>query len=58
MGEGPKSWVPGTKAEVPANERFNEEIEEFASKDENTLMVLSEIDELEQTYLHEYDKVF
>ena len=50
--------MPGTKAEVPANERFNEEIEEFASKDENTLMVLSEIDELEQTYLHEYDKVF
>ena len=58
LGEGPKSWVPGTKAEVPANERFNDEIEDFASKDENTLMILSEIDELEQTYLHEYDKVF
>ena len=44
--EGPKSWVPGTKVKVDQSvykvyERFDDEIESYASKSEHTLQVMS-----------------
>ena len=47
-------WTPGKSA----TERMNEELDEYASKDETTMVVLSEIDQEEQFYLAEYDKLY
>jgi hypothetical protein len=59
VGLGPKSYVPGTKAEV-----VEPEYQEYdgAGEDENlsesSLAVMSELDMFEKTYMSEYEKVY
>ena len=54
-GGEPASWVPGTKAEEPQPLIAEEEPEDL---DENALSIISEIDQMEQKYLTEYDKLY
>jgi hypothetical protein len=52
LGE-PRSWVPGTKAPKVEISDYRQE-----ESDEHTLAVISDIDNFEQTYLEEYEKVY
>lgn len=53
-----EEWVPGTKAQ-PLLEVKDSQIEiEDQEYDENSLAIISEIDEMEQKYHEEYEKVY
>lgn len=42
---------------MKASERFSEELEDFAKSDEKTIVVVTALDELEQIYIKEFDKI-
>ena len=58
-GVGPKSWVPGTKAEEVDGEKQEYDGEgEDDGQDEMRLEVMTELDMMEKNYLQEYEKVY
>ena len=52
----PRSWVPGTKAEKVEADKLEYEVDELT--DEHSIAMITEMDNLEQTYLKEYEKVY
>jgi len=58
-GLGPKSWVPGTKAEEPAQDanEYDGEGDGLIS-DDMRVAVVNELELMEQSYLQEYEKVY
>lgn len=59
VGLGPKSWVPGTKAEeVEPDYKEYDGTGNEEELSETSLAVMSELDIIEKTYLTEYEKVY
>lgn len=54
-----EEWVPGTKAIEPKPEVMNSLIEVNNQEyDENSIALISEIDDMEKRYHEEYEKVY
>lgn len=57
-----ESWVPGGRTSQDIfkekQEKFNLQVEEYVKSSDMALAVIDEIDQMEEDYLNEYEKLF